>query len=83
VTRLLLSLAVVTRAATCTSCSTTAARLWQARRLEGRVRLIVASLHYGELANVLRTYVRRAEIDAGLAAEIHSLHLEAPLGPSG
>ena len=30
-------------------------------------------------ANVLRTYVRRAEIDAGLAAEIYSLHLEAPL----
>ena len=56
-----------------------AARLWQARLLEGRVRLVVPSLHYWELANVLRTYVRRAEIDAGLAAEIYSLHLEAPL----
>jgi predicted nucleic acid-binding protein len=55
------------------------ARLWQARLLEGRVRLIVPSLQYWELANVLRTYVRRAEIDAGLAAEIYSLHLEAPL----
>jgi predicted nucleic acid-binding protein len=56
-----------------------AARLWQARLLEGQVRLVVPSVHYWELANVLRTYVRRAELDAGLAAEIYSLHLEAPL----
>lgn len=55
------------------------ARLWQARLLEGQVRLIVPSLHYWELANVLRTYVRRAELEAGLAAEIYALHLEAPL----
>ena len=56
-----------------------AARSWQAQMLEGRVRLIVPSLHYWELANVLRTYVRRGEIDAGLASEIYSLHLDAPL----
>jgi predicted nucleic acid-binding protein len=56
-----------------------AARLWQARLLDGQVRLIVPSLHYWELANVLRAYVRRAELDAGLATEIYALHLEAPL----
>jgi predicted nucleic acid-binding protein len=56
-----------------------AARGWQARLLEGQLRLVVPSLHYWELANVLRTYVRRAELDAGLAMEIYSLHLEAPL----
>jgi predicted nucleic acid-binding protein len=56
-----------------------AARSWQAQLLGGRVRLIVPSLHYWELANVLRTYVRRAEIDAPLATEIYALHLDAPL----
>jgi predicted nucleic acid-binding protein len=56
-----------------------AARTWQARLLDGQVRLIVPSLHYWELANVLRTYVRRAELEAGLATEIYALHLEAPL----
>ena len=57
-----------------------AARSWQAHLLEGRVRLIVPSSRYWELANVLRTYVRRAEIDAGLAVgDLGSLHLEAPL----
>jgi predicted nucleic acid-binding protein len=56
-----------------------AARSWQTQLLEGRVQLIVPSLHYWELANVLRTYVRRGEIDGGLASEVYSLHLEAPL----
>jgi len=56
-----------------------AARRWQARLLDGQVRLIVPSLHYWELAKILRTYVKRAELDAGLAAEIYALHLEAPL----
>jgi predicted nucleic acid-binding protein len=56
-----------------------AARRWQARLLEGRVRLVVPSLHYWELANVLRTYVRRSELAADLAAEIYALHLDAPL----
>ena len=56
-----------------------AARRWQARVLEGRIRLVVPSLHYWEMASVLRTYVRRSELAADLAAEIYSLHLEAPL----
>jgi predicted nucleic acid-binding protein len=55
------------------------ARAWQARLLDGKVRLLVPSLHYWELGNVLRTYVRRRELDAGLAGEIYALHLEAPL----
>ncbi len=55
------------------------ARKWQSRLLEGRIRLIVPSLHYWELANVLRTYVRRGELEAGIASEIYGLHLEAPL----
>lgn len=55
------------------------ARRWQARLLAGRCRLVVPSLHYWELANVLRTYVRRGELEADLASEIYSLHLEAPL----
>lgn len=55
------------------------ARQWQRRMLDGQVELIVPGLHYWEAANVLRTYVARAEIDAGLAADIFRLHLEAPL----
>lgn len=49
------------------------------RLLEGRIRLVVPSLHYWELANVLRTYVGRGELEADLASEIYALHLEAPL----
>ncbi len=56
-----------------------AARSWQKRLLEGHVRFVVPGLHYWEFGNVLRTYVRRSELDAGLAREIYSLHLEAPL----
>lgn len=56
-----------------------AARLWQARLLDGRVRLVVPGLHYWEFANVLRTYVCRGELETGLAEEIWALHLEAPL----
>jgi predicted nucleic acid-binding protein len=40
---------------------------------------VVPGLHYWEVANVLRTYVARTEIDSDLAAEIYQLHLEAPL----
>lgn len=58
---------------------TPAARVWQRRLLEGRVRLVVPALHYWELANVLRTYVRRGELEPALAQEIYDLHLEAPL----
>ena len=55
------------------------ARSWQTRLLEGRIRLLVPSLHYWEFCNVLRTYVSRAELEASLATEIYDLHLEAPL----
>jgi predicted nucleic acid-binding protein len=55
------------------------ARAWQRRLLESRIRLLVPSLHYWELANVLRTYVRRGELEAALATEIYEIHLECPL----
>ena len=56
-----------------------AARVWQSRLLDGRVRLVVPGLHYWEFGNVLRTYVVRSELEAGLAEQIWALHLEAPL----
>lgn len=56
-----------------------AARVWQNQLLEGRVELLVPSLHYWELANVLRTYARRGDLKPPLAKEIYDLHLEAPL----
>jgi predicted nucleic acid-binding protein len=56
-----------------------AARRWQRQMLEGNAELVVPSLHYWEFANVLRTRIRRRELDADSAAEIYSLHLDAPL----
>lgn len=56
-----------------------AARQWQTRALRGDVSLCVPNLHFWEFANVLRTYVRRGELDADLAAETYDLHLDAPL----
>ena len=56
-----------------------AARSWQRRLLQGQVQLVVPGLHYWEFGNVLRTYVRRSELEADLAREIYALHLEAPL----
>ncbi len=56
-----------------------AARRWQRRMLDGGVELLVPSLHYWEFANVLRTRVKRCELDADIAAEVYSLHLDAPL----
>lgn len=55
------------------------ARAWRERMIQGRVRLVVPSLHFWEFANVLRTYVRRGELDAPTAQEIYEVHLEAPL----
>lgn len=55
------------------------ARRWQTKLLRDEVALCVPSLHYWEFANVLRTYVRRGELEAELAGEIYALHLEAPL----
>jgi predicted nucleic acid-binding protein len=57
----------------------TAARRWQLRMLDGSAELIVPTLHYWEFANVLRTRVRGRELDAGSAAEVYALHLDAPL----
>jgi predicted nucleic acid-binding protein len=55
------------------------ARRWQRQMLDGNAELLVPSLHFWEFANVLRTRVRRSELDAGSAAEIYWLHLDAPL----
>ena len=55
------------------------ARRWRDRLLAGDVQLLVPNLHYWEMANVLRTYVRRAEIESSLAREVYALHLDAPL----
>jgi predicted nucleic acid-binding protein len=55
------------------------ARRWQRQLLDGEVRLVVPRLHFQELANVLRTYLRRGELDTDLATEIWELHLDAPL----
>ncbi len=55
------------------------ARRWQKSLLRGEITMSVPSLHYLEMANVLRTYVRRAEFDAETAEEIYRLHLLAPI----
>ncbi|MCL4809095.1 MAG: type II toxin-antitoxin system VapC family toxin [Thermoanaerobaculia bacterium] len=56
-----------------------AARSWQKQLLDGRARFVVPSLHFWEMANVLRTYVKRRELTPSLAEEIYALHLDAPL----
>lgn len=56
-----------------------AAREWQRRALAGKLRLLVSGLHFWEVANVLRTYVRRGDLSPEVASEIYSLHLDAPL----
>jgi predicted nucleic acid-binding protein len=55
------------------------AREWQRRFLQEEITLIAPSLHYLEFGNVLRTYVRKGELDQILAVEIFQLHLDAPL----
>ncbi len=55
------------------------ARAWRTRLLAGEDRFFVPRLHYWEMANVLRTYVRRGELPPALATDIFGLHLEAPL----
>lgn len=55
------------------------ARTWRERLLAGTDRFFVPLLHYWETANVLRTFVRRGELDRSLADAIFALHLEAPL----
>jgi predicted nucleic acid-binding protein len=56
-----------------------AARTWQTKMLRDEVNFSVPNLHYWEFGNVLRTYVRRGELEPALAEEIYGLHLEAPL----
>jgi predicted nucleic acid-binding protein len=58
---------------------TPAARRWQRMMLDGKAVLRVPSLHFWEFANVLRAYVKRAELEPDVAAEIYALHLDAPL----
>jgi predicted nucleic acid-binding protein len=55
------------------------ARRWRTLLLDGNVRLLVPSLHFWEVGNVLRTYVRRGELEESLALEIYDTHLQAPL----
>ncbi len=55
------------------------ARVWQRKMVEGDIQLMVPTLHALEFSNVLRTYVRRGELDAALAREIYAIHLRAPL----
>lgn len=55
------------------------ARRWQDSLLAGKVRLLVPSLHFLEFGNVLRTLVKRRELQDDLAREIYALHREAPL----
>jgi len=47
-----------------------AARRWRTRLLDRDVDLLVPSLHFWELGNVLRTYVRRGGLDATLAQDV-------------
>lgn len=56
-----------------------AAREWQDKLLSGALHAMVPPLHYLEFANVLRSYVRRGEMDWALAEDIYALHLDAPL----
>jgi predicted nucleic acid-binding protein len=55
------------------------ARTFRDRLVRGEIRLLVPSLHYWELGNVLRTYARRGVFDTETAREIFAVHLDAPL----
>ena len=54
------------------------ARTWRERFLDEEIRLVVPDLHYWELANVLRTFVRRGDIEAADARRVYGHHLVAP-----
>lgn len=55
------------------------ARRWRQLSLDYEAVLIVPNLHFWEVANVLRSYVRRKELDSTLANSIYRTHLRAPL----
>lgn len=58
---------------------TDAARAWQSKLMSGEVSFHVPTLHYWEIANVLRSHVRRGQIDLRLATDIWEVHLDAAL----
>ncbi len=55
------------------------AREWQQRFMNGLIELYVPRLHYYEFTNVLRTYVKRGELEVLLARDILETHLSASL----
>lgn len=56
-----------------------AALQWQERMIHGDIELLVPSFHSSEVANVLRTYVKRTMLDPAMATEIYEVHRAAPL----
>jgi len=52
---------------------------WQSRLNTGQIKLHVPTLHYWEVANALRSHVRRRMLPAPVASVIWSNHLNAPL----
>jgi predicted nucleic acid-binding protein len=58
---------------------TDAARTWQSKLMAGEVTFHVPTLHYWEIANVLRSHVRRGQINLELATDIWDVHLDAAL----
>lgn len=58
---------------------TDTARAWQSKLMSGEVSFHVPTLHYWEIANVLRSHVRRGQIDLRLATDIWEVHLDAAL----
>ncbi len=55
------------------------ARTFRGRLSSGAIQCVVPSLHFWEFGNVLRTYVRRGELETDLAREVLELHLDAGL----
>lgn len=55
------------------------AKHWRDQLLDGRCQLVVPSLHFWEMANVLRTCVKRRELEIPVARRIFEVHLDAPL----
>ena len=55
------------------------ARTWQSKLIDGEVTFHVPTLHYWEMANVLRSHVRRGQLKLKLANDIWDVHLDAAL----
>jgi predicted nucleic acid-binding protein len=56
-----------------------AAIAWQSRLNARRVTMHVPTLHYWEMANALRSRVRRRTLTPAVAEAVWRLHLDAPL----